>query len=395
MRLLLQILLPVVVLLVGVFGAWTLIEAREEPERQAIEVPPPLVQVLEVQPRALRLTVKAEGTVFPRTQTELVPEVSGRVIWVSPSLASGGFFEKDEVLLKVDRREYELAVVRARSAVAQAKLSLATEQEEAQLARKEWESLGEGEPTPLTFREPQVAQATAMLASSEASLAQAEYDLERTVVKAPYAGRIRTKSVDIGQFVSRGASVARIYAVDYAEIRLPIPDAQLAYVDVPLAFRGQSGEAQGPKVIVRAQFAGREHQWEGRIVRTEAEIDPQSRMVQAVARVAKPYDQSGRRGRPPLAVGMFVEAEIQGKWVPSVTALPHIALRNNDQVYVIGPGGRLEFRSVDILRAERGRVLVRSGLKAGERVCVSNLETAVDGMRVRVAEPEAVSVPAS
>ncbi len=395
MRLLLQILLPIVVLLGGAYGAKALIEARAEPEKQAIEVPPPLVQVIEVQPKGLRLTVKAEGTVVPRTQTELVPEVSGRVIWVSPSLASGGFFDKDEVLLKVDRREYELAVVRARSAVAQAKLSLAMEEEEASLARKEWESLGEGEPTPLTFRELQVAEAKAMLASSAASLAQAQYDLERTFVKAPYAGRLRTKSVDVGQFVTRGTAVARIYAVDYAEIRLPIPDQQLAYVDVPLAFRGEAAEARGPKVVIRARFAGREHRWEGRVVRTEAEIDPQSRMVQVVARVAKPYDQGGRRGRPPLAVGMFVEAEIQGRWVPSVTALPRGALRDNGQVYVIEPGGRLEFRSIDILRAERRRVLVRSGLKAGERVCISNLEAAVDGMRVTVVEPEPVSVPVS
>ena len=153
-------------------------------------------------------------------------------------------------------------------------------------------------------------------------------------MKAPYTGRIRTKSVDVGQFVSRGAPVARVYAVDYAEVRLPIPDAELAYVDLPLAFRGQAGDAKGPKVTLRAQFAGREHTWQGRIVRTEAEIDPQSRMVQAVARVADPYGQGGRPGRPPLAVGMFVEAEIEGRWTSSVV-LPRVALRGGDTVYVI------------------------------------------------------------
>jgi RND family efflux transporter MFP subunit len=392
-RIILQVFLPIVVLAVGANLALTLIDARAEPETQPIEVPPPLVQVIEVKPIGQRLTVKAEGTVVPRTQTELVPEVSGRVVWVSPSLASGGFFEKDEVLLKVDRREYELAVVRARSAVAQSELTLATEQEEASLARKEWESLGEGEPTPLTLREPQVAQAKATLASAEAALDQAEYDLERTVVKAPYAGLIRTKSVDVGQFVNRGASVARIYAVDFAEVRLPIPDAQLEYVDLPLAFRGQQGSTEGPKVTLRAQFAGRDHTWQGRIVRTEAEIDPQSRMVQAVARVADPYGQGGHRGRPPLAVGMFVEAEIEGRWATSVTVLPRVALRGADTVYVVGESGRLEFRPVQILRMEREQVLVRSGLKAGERVCISIIETAVDGMKVAIVEVEAASVP--
>jgi len=393
-RIVLQILLPLVILGIGWYVAVTLVEARQEPETEPIEIPLPLVQVLEVKPTGQRLTVRAEGTVVPRTQTELVPEISGRVVWVSPSLASGGFFEKDEELLKVDRREYELAVVRARSAVAQAELVLATEQEEADLARREWESLGKGEPTALTFREPQVAQAQAALASARAALAQAEYDLERTVVKAPYAGRIRSKSVDVGQFVSRGAPVARVYAVDYAEVRLPIPDAELAYVDLPLAFRGQVGDANGPKVMLRAQFAGREHTWQGRIVRTEAEIDPQSRMVQAVARVANPYGQGGRPGRPPLAVGMFVEAEIEGRWSSSVV-LPRAALRDGHTVYVIDDDGRLEFRAVNVLRAERERVLVRSGLQEGERVCISNIETAVEGMKVEVVATEGEAVPVS
>ena len=394
-RVLLQILLPLFVLGLGWYGATTMIAAREEPETEPIEIPPPLVRVLEVKPTGLRLTVKAEGTVFPRTETELVPEVTGRVVWVSSSLASGGFFEKDEELLKVDRREYELAVIRARSAVAQSELTLATEQEESDLARKEWETLGQGDPTPLTFREPQVAQAKATLASAEAALEQAEYDLERTVVKAPYAGRIRTKSVDVGQFVTRGAPVARVYAVDFAEVRLPIPDEQLAFVDLPLAFRGREGEAKGPKVTLRARFAGREHTWQARIVRTEAEIDPQSRMVQAVARVADPYGPGKRAGRPPLAVGMFVEAEIEGNWASSVVILPRSAVRVGDEVYVVDENNRLEFRPVEVLRAERERVLVRSGLKAGERVCLSNLETAVDGMKVEVVEAEADAAPVS
>jgi len=387
-RVILQVLLPLAVLAVGANLALTMIEAREEPETKPVEVPPPLVRVIAAAPTGRRLIVKAEGTVVPRTQTDIVPEVSGRVVWVSPSLVSGGFFEEGEELLKVDRREYELGVVRARSAVAQAELTLATEQQEADLARKEWESLGEGEPTPLTLREPQVAQAKATLASALAALEQAQYDLERTVVKAPYTGRIRTKSVDVGQFVNRGSPVARVYAVDYAEVRLPIPDDQLAYVDLPLAFRGQDGVAKGPEVTLRARFAGRQHIWHGRIVRTEAEIDPQSRMVRAVAQVADPYGQGGRPGRPPLAVGMFVEAEIAGKWAPSVVPIPRGALRGEDTVYVVDSSGRLEFRRVAILRTDREQVLVRAGLEAGEKVCVSSLETAVNGMMVQVAEPQ-------
>ncbi len=243
MRRALMILLPVVVIATGWFGAWTMIKAREKPEPQPVEVQPPLVRVITVQPETLRLTVEAQGTVRPRTETEMVPEVSGRVVEISPSLAAGGFFEEGDVLLKIDPREYELDVVRSRAAVAQAELRVATEEQEAEVARKEWESLGEGEPTSLVLREPQIAEAKAALASAQAALDRAKYDLERTTVRAPYAGRVWEKRVDLGQFVTRGNQIARIYSVDVAEVRLPIPDQELAFVDLPLAYRGKSGRA--------------------------------------------------------------------------------------------------------------------------------------------------------
>ena len=180
---------------------------------------------------------------MPRTQSELVPEVAGRVIEVSPSLVSGGFFEKDDVLLRLDPRDYELAIVRTRAAIAQAELRLATERQEAALAQNEWELLGNGRPTPLAMREPQIAEALAALASAQATLEQAGYNLERTVLRAPYAGRVRQERVDVGQYVVPGASVATLYAIDVAEVRLPIADKELAYVNLPLAYRQDGNEA--------------------------------------------------------------------------------------------------------------------------------------------------------
>ncbi len=385
MRLALRILLPVIVIAAGVYAAFTMIQNRPAPETQVVEIAPPSVRVIIAEPKNIRLKVRAEGTVAPRTETELVPEVSGRVTMISESLAVGGFFEKSEVLLKIDRLEYELAAVRARAAVSQAELRLATEEEEAAVARKEWESLGQGEPRPLVLRVPQIAEAKAMLASAEAAFEKAEYDLERTVVKAPFAGRVREKRVDVGQFVSRGSSVARLYSVDYAEVRLPIPDNELEYVNLPLAYRGQKERAAGPRVILMANFAGKRHTWQGRIVRTEGEIDPRTRMVQAIAQVVDPYGKA-RPGRPPLAVGMFVEAEIYGKAAANVFVLPRIVLRGADQVLVVDDDNRLRFRTVDILRTERDQVIIRSGLEAGERVGISVVEAAVDGMKVQVLE---------
>ena len=390
LRLALMGFLPLVVLAVGGFVAKALIDSYEQPEPSPVVAQPPLVRVIPAEKAALTLTVRAEGTVAPRTESQLVPEISGRVTKVSPSLAAGGFFDEGDVLLEIDSRDYRLAIVRARAAIDQAKLRLLTEQQQSDIARKEWEALGEGEPSPLLFREPQISEVRSSLAAAEATLEQAEYDLERTVLRAPFAGRVRSKQVDVGQFVQRGMPLATLYAVDVAEVRLPIPNSELEYCRLPLAYRNGGSSENGPAVKLTARFAGRDYSWQGRIVRTEAEIDPRTRMVMAIARVNDPYARTGDSGRPPLAVGMFVNAEIQGIRVRDVIRAPRSALRNDDTVFVVDSGGRLQFRTVDILRREREAVLIRGGLEEGEQICVSPLEAAVDGMAVRAAEDEAV-----
>ena len=381
-------MLPIVVLAGAGYAGFTIIQNRPVTETRVVEAPLPLVETMDVAYSNVRLQVRAEGTVAPRTEAEFVPEVSGRVMEIAPSLAVGGFFEEGEVLLRLDSREYELAVTRSRSSIAQAELRLETERQEAAVAMEEWELLGSGRPTPLAMREPQIAEAEAALASAEAALQQAEYDLERTVVRAPFAGRVRSKRVDVGQFVQRGNPIATLYAVDAVEIRLPIPDSELQFIDLPLAYRGDGGSESvtGPDVILRSEFAGQEHEWRGRIVRTEGEIDPRTRMVHAIARVEDPYARSEDRSRPPLALGMFVEAEILGRSSGQVAVLPRSVLRGANQVLVVSEENVLRFNRVEIFRLERNRVLVRSGVEEGDRIVVSPLENAVNGMRVRVIE---------
>ena len=387
-RLALRVVLPLAVLALGAWTAKTLIDSYEQPQPQPIEVEPPLVQVVPAERLDLTLVVRAEGTVTPRTESRLVPEISGRVVEVSPSLAAGGFFDEGDVLLKIDTREYELAVTRAQASIEQARLRLATERQESEVARREWAALGKGEPSPLLFREPQIADAESSLRAAQAALQQAEYDIERAVLRAPFAGRVRSKQVDVGQFVQRGAPVATLYSVDVAEVRLPIPNAELQFCNLPLAYRDGSSSPTGPSVKLTARFAGEEHAWLGRIVRTEGEIDPRTRMVNAVAQVEDPYARGRDSRRPPLAVGMFVQAEIQGIRARGVIRAPRSALRGTDTVYVVDSRGRLRFRKVELFRGERDSVLIRSGVEDGERLCVSPMEAAVDGMAVRTAPAE-------
>jgi len=213
---------------------------------------------------------------------------------------------------------------------------------------------------------------------------------------------VRSESVDVGQFAMRGTPLASLYAVDFVEVRLPLPDRELAYLDLPLSSPplaphegegrpGQGEHATGPKVLLHADFAGERYTWEGRVVRTEGEIDPKTRMVHVVARVADPYGRDAsadaeQRERPPLAVGLFVEAEILGREIERATLLPRVALREGGRVYVVDAEGRLRFRDVEVLREEREQVVIGRGLRDGERVCISPLAAALDGMRVRISD---------
>ncbi len=385
----LKIVFPMGLVSLAALLAAGMVALKPDVETRVAAPKPPLVRVAEVTLADVPLTVRSQGTVRPRTESQLVPEVSGRVIHVSPSFAEGAFFEKGQVLFKVDPHDSRQAVVRARGEVARTKLQLAWEEAEAEAAREEWSDLGRGEAaTALTLREPQLEAARAAVASAEANLTTAERNLERTEVRAPYSGRVRRKSVDVGQFVTMGAPVATIYAVDYAETRLPLPDDELAYVELPLHYRGETARQKGPRVTLKADFAGRTFEWTGEIVRTEGEIDPDSRMVNAVVEIKDPYGRGDDPNRPPLAVGLYVEAEIEGITAEAVAVLPRSALRGRDQVLVVTPKDRLEFRDVDLLRTTREEIYVRGGLEAGERVCLSPLEAVTDGMQVRTRASE-------
>jgi len=389
----LKIILPLILLAAGGYGAWKLIETSPEIVTQAREEVVPLVRAVSVEQEDIRLSVSSQGTVSPRTVSDLVPEVSGRVVFISPSLVSGGFFEENELLLEIEPHDYELTLVRSEAEVAQARLRLEQERAEAAVARREWEELGKGEEaTPLVLRVPQVAQAEAALEAARAVLGQAKRDLERTKIRSAFDGRVSQENVDIGQFVTRGAPLAKLYSVDVAEVRLPIPDEKLAYVNIPLGYRGdEKTSIRGPEVLLKARFAGKDHVWKGRIVRTGGEIDQSTRMLYAVAEVGDPYGRGKDPSRPPLAVGLFVEAEILGNWLKAAIVLPRAAIRGTDTVYIVDSDQRLRFRTVDVFKRERETVIVQGGLEPGELVCVSPIETVVDGMKVKLASEEASS----
>jgi RND family efflux transporter MFP subunit len=335
------------------------------------------------------MVVHAQGTVLPRTESQLVPEVSGNVVWVSTSLVPGGYFEAGEALLRIDDRDYRDAVERARAASSRAQ----AEQEFAEFELERLQTLEASElisrsAVESAMRAERVAEAA--LRDAAAALEQAERDLSRTEINAPFKGLVRSEQIDVGQFVNRGSAVATIYAIDYVEVRLPIADEQLAYLDIPLTQRGELDEDTAPSVILSAEFAGTRREWRGTLVRTEAEIDARSRMVQVVARIGAAETRSSEAAELPPPVGLFVQAEIQGRADDDVVVLPRDAIRNGNQVLVVDADNRLRYRTVELLRVYGDDAYISGGISRGERVLISPLQVVVDGMRVEpIKEPEA------
>lgn len=379
-----RVILPLVILAVGAVGVALLVFLRSQVPTAAPEPVAPLVRAQSVEKQAFRFVVEGHGTVVPRTESDLVTQVEGEAVWVAPSFVPGGFFAEGDALVRIDRADYEADLETARAGLARARSELSRAKKDVERQR---ELAGRSVASEARIDEAENAYAVAVANAreAEARLDQAKRDLARTEISAPYDGRVRDKAVDVGQFVNRGTVLGRIYAVDYAEVRLPVPDRELSYLDLRLGYReGGPSVEDGPEVRLHADFAGEPHTWTGQVVRTEGEIDPQSRTVNVVARVEDPYGRLEDGPVVPLAVGLFVEAEILGREIGDAVVLPRVALQRDDRVLVIDDESRLRFREVDVLRVEREEVVIGGGLAAGERVCVSPLPAAVDGMSVRV-----------
>ena len=373
--------LPVVVLLAALAGGRYIISQR--PEAPQFEPPqvPVSVEATRVASEDYRVRIRSEGTVEPRTETTLIPQVSGQVVEISPAFREGGFVSRGDVLLRLDPRDYELAIASAEAQVAQAESALEQEIAQARVVEDDWRMLGREAPE-LGLRKPQIAAARAQLLSGQAQLERARLDLERTRIRAPYDGQVLERSVDVGQYVSPGTALARIYATDFVEIRLPLSNRQLEFVELPDRFRGESGaQAEGPRVAVRATIGRQSWQWEGRVVRAEGAIDTRSRQLFVVVQVDNPYER-GPEGRPPLRIGQFVEAEIEGRVLPDAFVLPRAALRDGGAVLVVDEDSRLQRRVVDVAWTDGEHAVIVDGLGAGEVVNVTPLAVAAGGTLV-------------
>lgn len=339
---------------------------------------PVAVRALDIRLAPMQLRVSSEGNVQPSVETKLVAQVAGEVIELSSSLVAGGNFSKGDILLKLDPRDYEIALSRSQATLsrAQAEQRFATEEitRIRSLYGDELASIAE-----LQSAERLLAVANAASDDAAAAVKRASVDLERTVFTAPFNGRVRAEDVDIGQFLSKGAMIATLYDTDRLQVRLPLADAQLAYLDPSYAQTGISGE-EPANVVLTANYAGDMQSWSAKLLRTEGDISTKSRFLHVIVAVTETLNSNGVR----LPVGLFVNAVIDGRTVDNLVSIPRSALRPDNSVMVIDDSDKLHFRDVSVFKLSDNDVLISEGLASGERISISPLQFVVEGMPVTV-----------
>ena len=391
-NMLLRILLPIIILIGSIAATVALVSNKAQPVQEELTEATLLVEVIQPQYQDAYISVSSQGSVEPRTRTNIVSEVSGRVIEVSSAFVAGGFFRNGDVLLKLDDQNYRAAVSRDAASVATAYSLLEQERGQADVAQREWDRMSAQQQDQmrakdLYLRLPQLEEAEARLASAEADLEKSRADLAKTIIVAPYDGLVSAKSTDIGQFVSTGSAIAEIFAVDYAEIRLPIPENKIQFLNLPSSVPNSALNDNyynsGSEVELISNIGNQSFHWTGQLTRTEGVLDTRTRVLFSIVQVSDPYNLYGNEHEEPLRIGTYINAEIQGKLMQDVMLIPRHTLQANDLVWVADQENRLRARVVDVVTSDGDEVYISGGLEAGDKIVITRMENPLNSMLVQ------------
>ena len=384
-----KIVFPVAI--IGLLLGLAMIIRSNPPERPQRFAPADTAMVVTTKPvqfQSYLIELESYGSVQPRTQTTLTAQVSGQIIYVNPNIRGGGFFKKGDVLVSIDPRDYEANVRIAQAGLMDAHQTLADAAARSEQAREDWEMLGnEGEPPELVLRLPQLEAARAGVISAEASLQKAELALERTNIVAPFAGRVLQQNADIGQVVSSNSEIADIYATDYVEIRLPIRNSDLEYIDLPENYTDVASPNTGIDTRIVSDLIGRTV-WDARLVRTEGAIDQSARQLHVIAQISDPFSKSAD-GRPQLKIGQYVTALLSGHTLQDVLVIPNSAIYQGSYVYVV-EDGVLQRRNIEIAWQNDHDAIIEQGLVDGDTLVTTPLGQVTSGVRVSTVVDETV-----
>jgi RND family efflux transporter MFP subunit len=371
----------------------------EAPQRPAFSGPVMVVDTIPVQRRDYQIRLQSYGTVQPQTETTLIAQVGGQIVSVNPNVRDGGFFSKGDVLASIDARDYEADVRIAEAVLMDARQSLAEAEARSNQAREDWERLGnEGEATALVLKVPQLEAAKARIKAAESTLRKAELSLERTDIIAPFDGRILRKYADIGQVVSNNSPLADVYATDYVEIRLPIRNRDLGFIDLPEAYRDEKADDAVGGVVIHSELIG-DGSWDAKLVRTEGAIDETARQLHVIAHIDDPF--SAQEKKTPPKIGQYVTAELTGRTVRDVIVIPNSTIYQGSYVYVV-EGDLLQRRDIDIAWQNDRDAIISAGVEHGDQLVTTPLGQVTSGIRVTIANamgggsrPDGASRPAA
>ena len=374
-------LVTLIVLVLGLLMITSLAMLKSKPQREPRASRPLLpVEVIVAAPAPLAVTVFSQGTVAPKREIDLVSQVAGRVVAVASQYANGGFFNADEMLLQIEPEDYEFSVTRAKAQVAKAQELVALELGRSRQAKREWRELDDKTANALFLRQPQLNSAEASLESAQADLKKARLDLDRTAISAPFPGRIRQIFADLGQYVNRGARIAKVYSTNIIEVRLPLSDRQAALIELPTNYQN-SQTVSYPHVTLRSSVGEQTYEWQGRIVRTDASIDIESRMTYAVAEIQNPFKADLSVNRPPLNIGLFVQAEISGKTITNAITIPKDAVYKGNQILVLNQDDQVNYQTISVIQTDINSITA-VGVTPRTRIVSSRIPLAIAGMTV-------------
>lgn len=339
------------------------------------------VETMVLEKITAQLKIQSQGTVLPRTSTSLISEVSGAVLEVSPQFVVGGVFQAGDVLMQLDPTDYQVALQRAEAKLISMNAQLSFEQARSAQAEKEWAMTGRpaSEAPLLALRKPYLAEAQANVLQAEAEVAQAQQKLDKTTIRAPYAGMVSQKMADIGQFVATGSKLGEIFAIDYAEVRLPMTKRDMAKLNLEALAGGQASST----VTLTASVGGADLQWDALLVRSEGVVDQRNRAQYLIAQLDDPYNIRNSRQNPALLMGTFVRATIAGKQLEKVFAVPRHALLEGDNIAAVDKDNRLRLKKVEKIFGDDQFYYITNGLEEGVEIIVSAVGIAIDGMRVK------------
>ncbi|MFO7736777.1 MAG: efflux RND transporter periplasmic adaptor subunit [bacterium] len=365
-------LLPVVIISAGLFILVFMTMLRPEPEKEEREILLPVVKTKTYSPQNIKMDVEGSGVVRSSLSIDIVSQVGGTITSVSPDMKDGGFFKKGEVLFRIDPREYKLRVQSAQAEVKRQKLALAKEKAESELAKKEWESFNKNSdstPSDLVLRTPQLESAKSAFESAVASLKLAELNLEKTVIRAPFTGRVLTRFTGKGQFVGPGTNLASIYSQEVMEVVVSVEDKKLRWLDL--------NNKKPPVAEVSGFFSGKKGEWIGKVKRVAAKLDERNRLPRIIIEIPDSYNTDN----PPLIPNMFVQVKMEGIEIENSFLMPEKHIHNKS--LYIEKEGLLEIRNIEISAFLGENAVITGGLEENESIVVSPLSNPVNGMKVK------------